>query len=406
MSLSSVCMLSVHTCPIAALGGKKTGGMNVYIRDLARELGNRNIHVDIFTRCEAKDTAEVKRLGPNVNVIHIPSGPAKALDPINIYPHLDEFTANVLVYAEKNQVKYDLIHAHYWLSGLVGLKLKQQWHIPLLQTFHTLGKVKETFLPNHQEPLTRLASEKTLVQTVDHILAFTPEEQQHLVSLYSTLPKKISLIPPGIDTNRFKPIPQAEAKAHLGISKDQQLLLFVGRLDPIKGIETLLQALALLENACDCHEVCLAIIGGDEAPNDYEGKVKQLAKDLGIHNITTFLGSREQKVLPYYYSAADMTIVPSSHESFGLVALESMACGTPVVASKVGGLQYLIKDHQTGLLVESQQPKALMEAIHSLITDPTLAEKLGQSAHLHAQNYSWKIITPQILSLYNSLLRN
>ncbi len=379
----------------------------MYIRDLARELGTRNIKVDIFTRCEAQDTAEVKRLGPNVNVIHIPSGPAKTLDPINIYPHIDEFVGNVLAYQQKTKTTYDLIHANYWLSGLVGLKLKQKWsanrRIPLIQTFHTLARVKEQFMDNLHEPKERISAETTLVNQADHILAFTPDERTHLKHLYQAEEEKITLIPPGVDTNRFKPIPQAEAKTHLGISQNQQLLLFIGRLDPIKGIETLLQALADLERACDCHEVCLAVIGGDEASNDYETKIKQLTKDLGVHEVTTFLGSREQKVLPYYYSAAEMTIVPSSHESFGLVALESLACGTPVIASKVGGLQYLIQDQQTGILVESAQPQKLTQAIFTLLTNDSLRQKLGQSAHLAAQTYSWNKITPQILKLYKTL---
>lgn len=396
--LKSVCLLSVHTCPIAALGGKKTGGMNVYIRDLARELGARKISVDIFTRCESKHEPEIKRLGKNVNVIHIPSGPAKTLDPINIYPHLDEFIDNVLKY----QHEYDLIHSHYWLSGAVGIELRAQWKVPLLQTFHTLARVKEQFMTNHHEPPERLSAEQILVNTVDHILAFTPDERLHLQHLYQTNPDKITIIPPGVDTNRFKPIPQNKAKTKLGISPATKMLLFVGRLDPIKGLENLLQALALLENTCDCHNICLAVIGGEEQ-DQYQTKIKLLAKKLGVHHITAFLGSRDQSVLPYYYSAAEMTIVPSSHESFGLVALESMACGTPVIASRIGGLQYLIQHQQTGLLVESSQPRELTSAIHSLITNPKLRQQLGQSARLHSLKYSWNLIIPKIISLYQHL---
>src|SRR3989338_2693746 len=178
--LKSVAILSVHTCPVAALGGKKTGGMNVYVRDLARELGRKGIKVDIFTRCESLDSPEVKRLGPNVNVIHIPSGPSKTLAPMAIFSFLPEFTANVMNFKRRHQTHYDLIHAHYWLSGLVGLKLKTAWKIPLIQTFHTLGLVKQRFLPGLTEPPTRIAAEKQLVTRVDRILAFTADEVDHL----------------------------------------------------------------------------------------------------------------------------------------------------------------------------------------------------------------------------------
>lgn len=389
--LKSLAILSIHTCPYAALGGKKTGGMNVYIRELARHLGNLGVSVDIFTRCEAPHASHTRHLGPNVNVIHVPSGPAKTLDPINIYPHLDEFTANVLAYQKKHKQAYGLIHAHYWLSGLVALSLKDYWHIPVLQTFHTLAKVKEKFIPI-QEPSTRHQAEIDLVKKVDHILGFTPDDRDYLIDLYRAKPNKITLIPPGIDTTKFKPIPQALAKQHLGIAATDRLLLFVGRLDPIKGLATLLKALATLDNTLS--RTCLAIIGGEQ---------EALAKKFKVSHITVFLGSRDQRVLPYYYSAAEMTIIPSSHESFGIVALESMACATPVIASNVGGLQYLIKHGTTGLLVPANSPQPLADAISALLHSREIRQDLGHAAHLAAQNYSWMKITPQILKLYTKL---
>ncbi len=426
-NIKSICLLSVHTCPVAALGGKKTGGMNVYIRDLARELGARGIKVDIFTRCESKDATEVSRLGPNVQVIHIPSGPSKTLDPINIYPHLKEFTRNVLAYQEKTKHRYDLIHSHYWLSGLVALSLRNSWHIPILQTFHTLFKVKQLFSPiypanqratlsgaiyqpksdiNPNELAIRPNAEEKLIVKVNHILAFTPDEKHHLVKLYAASPQKISLIPPGIDIHRFHPIHKTQAQTKIGLKTNHRLLLFVGRLDPIKNLETLLTAIAqptLQGSSLQGDKLCLAVIGG-EKDDKYFIKIKNLSQKLKLQHFTTFFGSRDQRVLPYYYSAAEMTIIPSSYESFGLVALESMACATPVIASKVGGLKYLITDHQTGLLIPPVNPHALSQAVGKLLTHPTLHHKLSQAAHRQAQKYSWSQITPQILKLYSQIL--
>ncbi|KKS52122.1 MAG: hypothetical protein UV19_C0024G0008, partial [Parcubacteria group bacterium GW2011_GWA2_42_28] len=326
-------ILSVHTCPVAALGGKKTGGMNVYVRDLARELGHKGIKVDIFTRCESLNSPEVRRLGQNVNVIHIPSGPSKTLTPMAIFSNLSEFTANVMDFKRRHQTRYDLIHAHYWLSGLVGLKLKIAWKIPLIQTFHTLGLVKQRFLPGLTEPPTRIAAEKQLVRMGNLILAFTADEVGHLQNLYGASLKKITVIPPGVDVNRFRPVTARIAKDKIGISPKpkQRMILFVGRLDPVKRVEVLLSAFKQIADKT----IELVIIGG-ESGDENLGRLKLLPENLKIGGRVSFLGQRDQIILPFYYSAAELVIVPSSYESFGLVALESMACGTPVVASKVG----------------------------------------------------------------------
>lgn len=398
MKISSVAMLSVHTCPVAALGGKKTGGMNVYVRDLARELGRKGIRVDIFTRCESVDAPEVARLGPNVNVIHIPSGPVKTLEPMEIFPFLDEFTANVISYQRQHQAHYDLIHAHYWLSGLVALKLKTNWKIPPVQTFHTLGLVKQRFLPGLTEPQARITAENLLVSRVDRILAFTTDEVGYLHNLYGADSGKISIIPPGVDVNRFHPIAVNQAKAKIGISPQRRLILFVGRLDPIKRVEILLSAFKEIDDP----RVKLMVIGG-ESGDENLGRLKLLAKDLKISERVSFLGQRDQKILPFYYSAAEMTIVPSSYESFGLVALESMVCGTPVVASTVGGLAVLIADGQTGFSIPPNQIQPLATAILMLLKNRKLRIKMGRTARRAALKYAWPKIIPQILACYQTL---
>lgn len=398
MKINSVAMLSVHTCPVAALGGKKTGGMNVYVRDLARELGRKGIKVDIFTRCESLDAPEVARLGPNVNVIHIPSGPAKTLAPIEIFPFLDEFTANVISYQRQHQARYDLIHAHYWLSGLVGLKLKTAWKIQLVQTFHTLGLVKQRFMPGLTEPPARITVENLLVSRVDRILAFTADEVGHLHNLYAADSGKISVIPPGVDLNRFHPIAVNRAKAKIGIPSGRRLILFVGRLDPIKRVEVLLKAFSRINR----RRIHLLIVGG-ESDDDNFTRLKSQAKKLGIADHVSFLGQRDQKILPAYYSAAEITVVPSSYESFGLVALESMACGTPVVASSVGGLTVLNASGQTGFSIPPNQIKPLAKAISLLLQNRKLRLEMGRAARQTGLKYAWSKIIPQILGCYQTL---
>ncbi len=397
--LKSIAILSVHTCPVAALGGKKAGGMNVYVRDLARELGRKEIIVDIFTRCESLDSPEVRRLGPNVNVIHIPSGPAKTLAPMAIFSFLPEFTANVINYQRQQQTHYDLIHAHYWLSGLVGLKLKTAWKIPLVQTFHTLGLVKQRFLPGLSEPPARIIAEKQLVKQVDRILAFTADEVDHLQNLYGADHKKIAVIPPGVDVNRFRPVPARLAKDKIGIPSKQRLILFVGRLDPVKRVEILLSAFKQIDD----EKVKLVVIGG-ESGDENLGRLKLSAENLKISGRVTFLGQRDQIILPFYYSATELVIVPSSYESFGLVALESMACGTPVVASKVGGLAVLISDGQTGFSIPPNQIKPLTKTISMLLQNRKLRIEMGRAARQSALKYAWPKIIPRIINCYQALI--
>ncbi|MCH7951243.1 glycosyltransferase [Patescibacteria group bacterium] len=409
--IKSIAVLSVHTCPVAALGGKKTGGMNVYVRELARELGKHGIQVDIFTRCESEEAAEIRRLGPNVKVIHVASGPGKTLAPIEIYPHLEEFTRNVEGYQQKQGSTYDLLHSHYWLSGLVALKLQRHWGIPVLQNFHTLGKVKNLFLKKPEPPV-RLIAERRIIDRVDRIIAATQDELAHLENLYDADVSKISIIPPGVDTNRFQPKPQSLAKAKIGVSQKKQLILFVGRLEPIKGLETLLKAIAILKKRSpkDANgditypNLSLAIIGGEDQDRYFKA-IKQKAGKLGIGETTSFLGSQDQRVLPNYYSAAEVTIIPSSHESFGIVALESMACATPVIVSNVGGLQYLVEHKKTGILVPPDKSEPLAVAIKMLLEDHERKKSLGKNAHQKAQHYAWPKITSKITKLYRETTR-
>jgi len=409
-----IAMLSVHTCPLATLGGKETGGMNVYVRDLTRELTRRGIFVDVFTRSQNPHLPHViHTLGETGRVIHIPTGPEEPYDKNKVFDHLPEFVDNVLQFAEREGITYDVIHSHYWLSGWAARELRAEWskqngETPIVQMFHTLGVVKNHIAaPSERETQRRIDVETEIASLADHLVAATPAEEEQLVEHYRADPRKISVIPPGVDLELFHPHSPEEAKLRIGVKPCNNMILFVGRIEPLKGIDTLLRAMALLAYECPLwtKQLCVAIIGGDPdtTENEEMERLKAIRAELSITDLVTFLGAHNQDKLHHYYSAAEMVIMPSHYESFGMVALEAMACGTPVIASEVGGLAYLVRDGVTGFHVPDRDPAALACAIARLAQDSTLRERLGRQAHQYAQQYSWECIADRILALYTSL---
>ncbi|MGH2521089.1 MAG: glycosyltransferase [Anaerolineales bacterium] len=410
-----IAMLSFHTCPLATLGGKDTGGMNVYVRDLTRELGRRGIHVDVFTRSQDEHQPHIKEdLGHGNRVIHIPAGPEVPLSKDILYQHVPEFVGGVREFARAQRMTYDLIHAHYWLSGVAARSLRAAWGTPFIQMFHTLGQMKNRIAqrPGEQESALRLRVEAELLKEADRVIAATPAELAQLQWLYRADVSRVTVIPPGVDTRHFYPRSMAEAKDRIGVERDHQLLIFVGRIEPLKGVETLLRAVAMLRErgVCDCHKMCLSIIGGDPsedgaAHNGEMDRLMALREELGIADMVTFLGAQDQDALPDYYAAAEAVIMPSHYESFGLVALEAMACGTPVIASEVGGLAFLIRDGETGFHVPDRDPEALAERICEIITNPLLRAELGEQAARYAQAYDWSLIAEKIVEVYEEVLK-
>lgn len=410
----NIAMLSYHTCPLATLGGKDTGGMNVYVRELTRYLGMTGVHVDVFTRSQDEHVPQVLHdLGYCNRVVHIPAGPEVPLPKPELATHVPVFAERIMEFAQKKGIHYDIIHSHYWMSGIAARQLKQQWHVPVISMFHTLGLMKNRIAKNENEMegSYRIDGEKAVLQMTDKIVAATLAEKAQLDFLYHADVRKVTIIPPGVDTSHFYPIPKDEAKAAIGLPPEDRILLFVGRIEPLKGIETLIRALnhlrqiGLLENFP--HD--LVIIGGDpnaspEEMNSEMARLKLLCNELGLNDVVLFLGKRGQDSLPYYYSAAEVVIMPSHYESFGMVALEAMACGTPVVASQVGGLGFLVQDGITGFVVPDGDPITLAERLSLLITQPYTLERLGGQAHAYAQAYSWNNITGQMVNLYASML--
>lgn len=409
-------MLSFHTCPLATLGGKDTGGMNVYVRDLSRELGRRGLALDVFTRSQDQHQPHVKEdLGYGNRVIHIPAGPEVPLAKDILYTHVPEFVGGVREFARSQGLTYDLVHSHYWLSGVAARSLRAAWGTPFVQMFHTLGIMKNRVAqnPGEREGDLRIRVETELLHDADRVIAATPAELAQLQWLYRADIRRVTVIPPGVDLTHFYPRPAAEARARLGLDPDAHLILFVGRIEPLKGIETLFQAVARLraEGLCDVRRTIVALVGGNPnastATGDYNAelaRLQRLREQLDLSELVTFIGAQDQDALPDYYAAAEMVIMPSHYESFGMVALEAMACGTPVIASEVGGLAYLVRDGETGFHVPDRDPEILADRICRLLSNPGRRRQFGEQAARHAQAYSWQLIAERIIAVYEGVL--
>ena len=406
-----IAMLSYHTCPLATLGGKDTGGMNVYVRDLTRQLGRMGVHVDVFTRSQDEHVPHVLHdLGSGNRVVHIPAGNEVPLPKQALVEHIPDFVDGILKFTEEKDLKYDVIHSHYWMSGIAAGILKDAWGIPIVHMFHTLGAMKNRIARSDEEregPY-RVDGEKQVLSRADRLIVATPAEKSQLQFLYQADVAKMVIIPPGVDTEHFYPIPKDEARDYIGVSGDDCMALFVGRIEPLKGIDTLIKAVSVMGMYDAENPFYVAIIGGDpnvarEDMTEEMARLQNLCDELCLGQMALFLGKRAQDTLPYYYSAAEVLLMPSHYESFGMVALEAMACGTPVIASQVGGLAYLVKDGETGYHVPFDSPDVLSEKLGALLGDFQLRKKMGEQAAIHAKGYDWEVVAGRIIDVYREL---
>jgi D-inositol-3-phosphate glycosyltransferase len=400
--------LSVHTCPLAALGGKETGGMNVYVRELARELGRLGFGVDVFTRSQDPAIPEVVPLGEGARVIHVPAGPARPLAREALVAHLPAFAEGVERLRRREGLTYGLVHAHYWLSGVVALDLAWRWSVPVVQMFHTLGVLKNAVARTlaEREPAERLDAERRVAMAADRLVASNLVERTDLVWQCGADPARVRVIPCGVDLELFHPADPRAARARLGLHAER-VLLFVGRLSPIKGLETLLRALAVAKaDGLGRTDVRLVIVGGDkeEVRDGDRARLRRMAADLGVSAWVDFRGPQPQDVLPDYYAAADLCLMPSRYESFGMVALEAMACGVPVVGSRVGGLAETVRDGATGLLVPEGDVAALAGGLTRLLADPGWRARLGAQAAEWTRRFGWPCIARAMTQLYGELV--
>ena len=399
MSVDRAAFISFHACPLAAPGEGKSGGMNVYVRELARALGNAGIQVDIFTRDHPEADTAIQQISPSVRVIHLPGGtPDTGLE--DLFPCLPEFVQAVLQFQQEHGLSYQVVHSHYWLSGWVGRSLAQRWAVPHVLTFHTLALIKIQSRAGEAEPLLRGQVERELVASADRIVAFSPHERDAMMRLYQAEEANIELVPCGVDLSLFRPLDQAEARAQLGLNGGK-VLLYVGRLEPLKGLELLLHTAAQLET---CEDVRVLVVGGNGKADQRIDDVRRLAQDLKVDHVFDFVGRVDQEDLPLYYNAADVCVVPSFYESFGLAALESMACGTPVVATRVGGLSTIIQHGRTGYLKSWRCPEAFASSLEMIISNKKLQHSMGLAARRRAEGMGWDEVAARITDVYASVI--
>jgi D-inositol-3-phosphate glycosyltransferase len=410
-----VAMLSVHTSPLEQPGTGDAGGLNVYVVETAKRLARRGTEVEIFTRATAGDLPPSTELLPGVLVRNIVAGPYDGLSKDDLPGQLCAFSAGVLsTEARRTAGWYDLVHSHYWLSGQVGWLAAERWNVPLLHTMHTMAKVKNLSLAadDRPEPAGRVIGEEQVVAAADRLIANTDLEARDLIGLYDADPELVTVIPPGVDLDVFSPAAEGGkygARSRLGLPAGAEVVLFVGRIQPLKAPDVLLRAIAeLVAGAPTRREnLVVAVLGGPSGSGlERPEELQKLAVELGIGDLVLFHPPAGRAVLADWYRAADLVAVPSYSESFGLVAVEAQACGTPVVAARVGGLATAVRDGRTGLLVTGHEPATWARTLDELLRAPHVRERMSRAAVRHANTFSWDHTVDATLETYAAACRS
>ncbi len=399
-----VAVISMHTSPTASLGRNANGGLNVYVREICTAFSDRGVATDIFTRRVSADDPSVEELAPLSRVIYLPAGPG--LDKYSLYDQVPAFAARIADFAVREGISYDLLYSHYWLSGEVACLLRPELSAGWAHIAHTLGMVKNRTLASgaKPEPALRIQVEGEIAQQADLLIASTQDEADELVNAYGADPARVSIVAPGVDLSMFQPGDRSEARRNIGYG-GERLLLFVGRLERLKGVDVAIRALALLRDRRH-EDVRLLILGEDSTDGDdsEEERLKRVAVDVGVRDRVDFIGSVAHHELPYFYRAADVLVMPSYSESFGLVALEAQACGCPVVASGVSGLRSVVRDEVSGYLIDGHDPATYAERTGRLLADPELAEQMGRRSSMLAQRFSWSRTADRLAELFEGVI--
>ncbi|MSQ08649.1 MAG: glycosyltransferase family 1 protein [Dehalococcoidia bacterium] len=394
--MQRLAIISVHGCPYVQAGEKDAGGMNIYVLETAKRLAARGLQVDVFTRRHDPKDEQVTQLAPGARVVHLDAGPASPAKE-GVYDLLPEFCQRLSAFTSEEGIRYDAVSSHYWLSGLVGLHLQRVWGVPHVTSFHTMAEIKRRARPGEKDVPQRADREREVATVSDMVVAWTTHEKEAIVNYYGAAADNVAIIPPGVDTNRFRPMDQAECRRKLGIG-DERVLLYVGRLERLKGVDILLKAMQQLEHPSGLK---LLILGGNMGSPEMT-RLKGIARDLDIEKKVQFLGSVPHTDLPVYYNAADVCVLPSYYESFGLAALEAAACGKPVVASRVGGLPSVVLDGRTGYLIAWRCPGPFVERLDLLLTNDRMRRGMGAAAREHAQTLTWDATADRLLDAFNS----
>ena len=393
-----IAMLCYHSCPLARLGEREAGGMSVYVRNLAQALGRQGVQVDIFTRRHNHEDPQAEEIAKGVRLIHVDAGPPLAEG--SLAPYLPEFERGTSAFAEAEGARYQVVHSHYWLSGLAGLELAPAWGARHIATFHTLAEVKLLADPEGEEPPERSPAERRIVAETDAIVVSDRHERELLARHYGVPRDKVTVLPGGVDVETFHPMDRAEAKRRLGLD-GKRVLLCVGRFDPLKRYDLAVSAAALLQER---HRVEVVLVGGDLERDPEAGRLSKLAASLKMDGNVRFAGTVPHGELPWHYSAADVLLAPSYYESFGLVALEAMACGTPVVAARTGGLSTLVRDGETGYLVPLHTPECYADRIEVLLANDALREAMGRAGRRRAEALAWDAVGLRFSEFYGGFM--
>lgn len=409
--MKPLAIVSMHASPIADLGSGENGGMNVYIRAVCEELSRRGIPTEIFTRRSSGEGAERVRMAEHSWVNQLEVGPAAPVGKAELFDLLPEFTQAILAHRRRRRAGYLLVHSHYWLSGWVGARLRDEWKLPWFHTFHTLARVKNERAAEGAvlEPEHRIAVEQSVVRNSDRLIASSVQEAEDLVRLYSASRARVAVVPPGVDLRLFGPRASDALRASLGLG-DARVIVFAGRLERLKGAETLVRAFSILSRGLVKGPLALVIIGGDSqngasesrATGGERSRLESLAKSLGIGRQVHFVGSVDQSTLATYLNLAAVCVVPSYSESFGLVALEAEACGTPVVAARVGGLPTIVKDGLTGFTLVSRDPARYADRIARLLSDEELRRCFSRRSRVVATQFTWQATVDRLLAEYTA----
>ncbi len=403
-----IAFLSEHASPAARLGGEDAGGQNVYVDEIARNLGELGYEVDVFTRRDSLDTPEVIEWTPGVRIVNLMAGPLDRRPKDALWPLMPEFRENLLRFMRRTGTRYDLIHGNFWMSGWVAAELGERLALPVVQIFHAMGLTKQ----RHQgesdtSPGERIAIERDVIRRIDRLIAQCPSERAELVDDYGADPAQVVTIPSAVNTDVFQPLPQAETREALGLPCDTPVVVYVGRMVPRKGVRNLLRAAALLIQRRQ--PLTVLLVGGetrepDDAVTPEIGVLRRLATELGIAEHVIFTGKRQRDELSRYYSAGDVVVTTPWYEPFGLTPLEAMACGRPAVASAVGGLTYTIADGQTGFLVPPEDPASLAARLSRLLTDDALRLALGRQARERVEaQVTWPVAARRTAQVYEEL---
>lgn len=409
MNAKHIAVISYHTCPLSDEKDAEIGGMNVYVLELSKALSKKGYHIDIFTRSQSEESPRVVQVNENLRVIHVPAGPQEPLSKKSIELYIPEFLEHFYSFVEKEKITYDTVNCHYFLSGIIGVDIKKKFEIPLVMTFHTLGLMKNLVARSEEERESneRIETELKLVKESDLIIATSEADCEYIQYLYEGDPKKIAVLTPGVNLDLFKPMDKNEAKNAIGANLTKKMIVFVGRIEPLKGIDVLLYAMKILRGAHPELNVCVWIVGGDVSHDAEEWppelkKLSEIREILNIHTSVKFVGRKDPQELPKYYNAADLMVMPSHYESFGITAVESMACGTPVITTDVTGVSRLIDKKHSILITSANNPIGLSNRISSLLCDKKEYEKVSNSLSEKVQDLSWDNAAAHFMELCTS----